>query len=254
MPGAPRHPFRLLRGRDWGIESNDVRDLSPLNFGLIIAYLVPGFVALWGASYHSPTIRGWLTVAPEVAPSVGELFYATLAALAAGVILSAFRWAIIEPLHHHTGVHPPDWDFSRLDSNLAPYQAMVEQHFRYHQFCANMVIALVFAYAARMAALGQGAYQWGWPDLGFPPIVVVLFAGSRDALAKYYARAGSLLVSRPPNRKEDRHERWPKGSPARTEQCGGEDRRRCQAEQHSAVEAGVRAQDAGEVVEPGESG
>jgi hypothetical protein len=65
--------------------------------------------------------------APETAPSVGDLFYATLAALAIGVILSAFRWAIIEPIHHRTGVHPPDWDFSRLDSNLAAYQAMVAQ-------------------------------------------------------------------------------------------------------------------------------
>jgi hypothetical protein len=231
-----------------------VRDFSPLNFGLIIAYLVPGFVALWGASYHSPTVRGWLTAVPETAPSVGDLFYATLAALAAGVILSAFRWAIIEPVHHRTGVHPPDWDFSRLDSNLAAYQAMVEQHFRYHQFCANMVIALVFAYAARMAAFGANAYQWGWLDLGCPLIVIVLFAGSRDALAKYYRRAGPLLVSRSPHRKEDRHEWWPEGSPARTEECGGEDRRRCQAEQRPAVEAGVRGKPAGEVVLPGESG
>jgi len=227
-----------------------VRDLSPFNFGLIIAYLAPGFVTLWGASYHSPTVRSWLAAVPQTAPSIGGLFYTTLAALAAGVILSAFRWAIIEPLHHRTGVQPPDWDFSRLDRSLPAYQAMVEQHFRYHQFCANMVIALVFAYSARMAALGANGYPWGWLDLGCPLIVIVLFAGSRDALAKYYRRAGSLLVSRSPYRKEDRHERWPEGSPVRTEECGGEDCRCCEAEQHSAAEAGVHGQAADEVVPP----
>jgi hypothetical protein len=231
-----------------------MRDLSPFNFGLIIAYLVPGFVALWGTSYHSPTVRGWLAAVPQTAPSVGGLLYATLAAVAAGVILSAFRWALIEPLHHRTGVRPPDWDFTRLDRSLPAYQAMVEQHFRYHQFCANMVIALVFAYFARMAAVSVSAYQWGWLDLGCAMIVIVLFAGSRDALAKYYQRAGAVLVSPTPNPKEDRHERWPEGSPVRTEECGGEDRRCCEAEQHSAVEAGVRGQSADEVVPAGEAG
>lgn len=172
-----------------------MRESAPFNFGLTIAYLVPGFIALWGASYHSPTLRAWLAASPDGAPSIGGLLYTTLAALGTGVILSAFRWAIIEPIHHRSGLQEPDWDFSVLAERLPAYQAMVEQHFRYHQFCANMLVAIVFAYVARMAASGLSAYQWGWLDVGLPPVAIVLFLGSRDALAKYYRRAGALFHS-----------------------------------------------------------
>ena len=34
--------------------------LSNQNFGLVIAHLLPGFVALWGVSYFSPTVEGWI--------------------------------------------------------------------------------------------------------------------------------------------------------------------------------------------------
>lgn len=32
-----------------------LKDLSSANFGLVIADLLPGFIALWGASYFPPT-------------------------------------------------------------------------------------------------------------------------------------------------------------------------------------------------------
>ena len=35
--------------------------LSNENFGLVIAYILPGFVALWGVSYFSPTVESWIT-------------------------------------------------------------------------------------------------------------------------------------------------------------------------------------------------
>jgi len=227
-----------------------VRETSSLNFGLIIAYLVPGFVALWGASYHSPTVRAWLAADPHNAPGVGGLLYATIGAIAVGVILSAFRWALIEPLHHRMGVTPPDWDFSLLDSRLSAYQAMVEQHFRYHQFCADMFLALVLAHAARMAAYAAGSYPWGWLDIAVPLVTVVLFFGSRDALAKYYARAGAILTSRPTNPREDRHERGPQASPARAERRGGEAGGCCKASQQPSVEA-RRGDAADQVVQAG---
>jgi len=84
-----------------------VRESPPLNFGLIIAYLVPGFVALWGASYHSPTVRAWLAADPSSSPTVGGLFYGTLASISAGMVVTAFRWALIDSIHHRTEIAPP---------------------------------------------------------------------------------------------------------------------------------------------------
>jgi hypothetical protein len=170
-----------------------VRELSPFNFGLLVAYLVPGFVVLWGAGYHFEIVRGWLAVSPESAATVGDLLYATLASVAAGMIVSAFRWAIIDTIHSATGISQPPLDFSLLPGRLEAYQTLVEIHYRYYQFYANMLIALVFAYVARRAAIGGWADQWGPVDIGFVVVCVVLFFSSRDALRKYYRRAGALL-------------------------------------------------------------
>jgi hypothetical protein len=46
--------------------------LSNENFGLVIAYILPGFVALWGVSYFSPTVESWITASQQGAPSVAD--------------------------------------------------------------------------------------------------------------------------------------------------------------------------------------
>ena len=173
-----------------------MRDISPFNFGLMVAYLVPGFVVLWGASAYSETIRTWLAVAPQSAPTVGDLLYATLASVACGMTVSALRWAIIDTLHHRTGIPPPAWDFSRLPERLAAYQTLVEQHYNFFQFYANTLVALTLTYFARRLSTATPANPWGWGDAAFGVVCVVLFLGSRDALRKYYRRAGELLKPR----------------------------------------------------------
>ena len=60
-------------------------DLTEKNFGLVIAYLLPGFVTLWGLSHFSPTIQTWLTSSQSGAPSVSGFLYVTLVSLALGL-------------------------------------------------------------------------------------------------------------------------------------------------------------------------
>jgi hypothetical protein len=170
-----------------------VRDTYSLNFGLLVAYLVPGFVILWGLGLHSTTIAAWLAVAPQNAPTIGDLFYATLAAIACGMFVNLFRWAVVDTIHHHTGVRLPAWHFSRLQDRLGAYELLVELHYKHYQYGANMLIAIVFAYAAfRSTPVGWSAGM-GMMDVGFIVVCVILFLGSRDALRRYYRRAGELL-------------------------------------------------------------
>ena len=170
-----------------------MRDVSPFNFGLAAAYLVPGFVVLWGASYLLPIVRTWLALPPDNLPTVGGLLYVTVASLAAGTTASAVRWALFDTLHHHTGVVPPRWDFAALPEKLDAFQTLIEIHYRYYQLHANLLVALAFAYAARLSATPWRAYHVGIVDLGFVVVSIVLYFGSRDALRKYYRRAGELL-------------------------------------------------------------
>ena len=94
-------------------------EVSSSNFGLLIAFPLPGFVVLWGAGYFSETVRVWLSTSGDSAPTVGGFMYVTLASVAAGVTVSTVRWAIIDTIHRWTGLPPPTWDFSRLQENVA---------------------------------------------------------------------------------------------------------------------------------------
>ena len=172
--------------------------VSSQNFGLIIAYLLPGFVALWGVSYFSPTVAAWIAASQQGSPSMAGFMYVLLASLAAGVTVSAVRWAIIDHLHHATGIVPPAWKFANLEGKLQGYLALIENHYRYYQFYANMFVAAAFAYWASPRPEWQAGSSrlttWG----GFLALEIVLFAGSRDTLAKYYGRTRQLLNSRHP--------------------------------------------------------
>jgi hypothetical protein len=189
-----------------------VRETYSLSFGFLVAYLVPGFVVLWGVSYYSPLLRAWLVSPPANLPTVGGLLYVTVGSLAAGVTASAFRWALFDTLHHRTGIAPPTWTFAALPEKLEAFQTLIEIHYRYYQTHANLLVALAFAYAMRFLAIGWQAYRLGAVDLGFIVIGVVLFLGSRDALRKYYRRAGELLKPSEIVKGGEKHdERWRSG-------------------------------------------
>ncbi len=170
-----------------------MRSISTSNFGLVIAYLLPGFTALWGLSYVSQTIRSWLAATPTDAPTVGGFLYVTLGSIAAGLTVSTVRWAVIDTIHHWTGISPPHWDFSRLQENINAFSALVEIHYRYYQFYANMLVSLVLACAVRWQALGLWSDFLSWHSLAFLLLGGIFFVASRDTLRKYYSRTAQML-------------------------------------------------------------
>jgi len=178
-----------------------VKQVSTDNFGLLIAYLLPGFVALWGVGFFSDTARSWLAVSPMTAPTVGGFLYVTLGSTAAGLIVSAVRWFLLDRLFHRTGIPEPTWQFAHLQDRLASFETLVEYHYRYYQFYSNTLIALTFTYVSWLVRFPRGPRL---ADLGIVLIGLVLFFGSRDTLSKYYTRTSMLIPGAA---------RAPKGSP-----------------------------------------
>ena len=170
-----------------------MRELSLSNFGLLIAYLLPGFVALWGVGELSATARDWLRLGPAV-PTVGGFLYVTMASVGTGLIVNTVRWMLVDTLHHRTGISAPSWDFRNLPANLPAFELLVEAHYRHYLFHANLLVAMTFDYLVWTASGRSVAF--GWLDAAFFALVVVLFAGSRDTLQKYYRRGEQLLASR----------------------------------------------------------
>src|SRR4051812_48830029 len=96
-----------------------VTSVSDANFGPLVAYLIPRATALAGLMPFSPTLRGWFALNPAAAPTLGGFLYLTVAALAAGMTVSAMRWVIVDSFHACTGLPPPQLDFSGLGRNVA---------------------------------------------------------------------------------------------------------------------------------------
>lgn len=178
-----------------------MKEVTPSNFGLLIAFLLPGFMVLWGASYFSETVALWLSGSNASAPTVGGFMYVTLASVAAGVTVSTVRWAVIDSIHRWTGLPQPRWDFSRLQENLGAYNILNEIHYKFYLFHGNSLVALAFVYVAKRIHEGRLMAPVGWFDVGCLLLAIILFAGSRDTLRKYDVRVSQLLkISNPSDR------------------------------------------------------
>src|SRR5947208_12996454 len=115
-------------------------------FGLIVAYVLPGFIALAGLAPLFPSVAGWLRPVSQGDLGLAPPLYSVLAATAAGLILSCFRWVLLDHLHQWTGVRRPTWDDRQLASVLGGFDYLVQNHFRYYEFCGNTLLALLFPY------------------------------------------------------------------------------------------------------------
>jgi hypothetical protein len=198
-------------------------ELSEKNFGIVIAYVVPGFVALWGVACFSPTVASWIAASQTTAPTVAGFMYVSLASLAAGLVVSAVRWALIDTLHHATGVRQPNWEFASLDERLQGFLALVENHYRYYQFFGNTFIAAGFTYRASLIAEGRQIWRDGWTVLGFVVLEIILFIGSRDTLQKYYSRAERLLGNLELQERSTSHDERVSSREADAGEAGGEE-------------------------------
>ena len=166
-----------------------MRDLTASNFGLLIAYVIPGFVSLWGVSEYSETVRSWLTGTGSDLPSVGGFLYVTIASVGAGLTVSTVRWLVIDWIHHRTGIEPPSWDFSRLPDAVSAFKVLNEIHYRYYQWYANSIVALLTVLVLRTVAHGWNTGE----ALLVLAATALFFAGSRDTLRRYYRNVeGSL--------------------------------------------------------------
>jgi hypothetical protein len=168
------------------------------SFGLLIAYIVPGFIALSGLSPYSKAIKAWLG-AGAAGPTAGGFLFATVGSVAAGLLASTVRWLVLDRVHAWMGLSAPELDFSRLQANIDAFQAVVEYHYRYYQAYGNAMVSLLVVAICR----------WPYPGVGIvrglileAALLSLCFFASRDALSKYYDRLAALY-SPVPNSKGD---------------------------------------------------
>jgi len=169
-----------------------VKDVTSNNFGVLIAYLVPGATALWGLSSFSPSLRAWFASTPNDAPTISGFLYLTVASLAVGMTVTAIRWACVDLVHAATGLTAPDLDFSQLPGKVDAYNLLIEIHYRHYQFYSNMFVATAITWICFRISI-RPPCQLSWIEPGFLMIEAIFFLTSRDTLRRYHFRTQQLL-------------------------------------------------------------
>ena len=175
------------------LKAESMRDVTRDNFGLLIAYVLPGFVALWGVSFFSETVRQWLGTSADNSPTIGGFLYVTVASVATGMLVSTVRWMTIDRIHHLTGIPAPGWDFARLGDRLSAFELFVSGHYQFYQFHANMAVSVAFTFCVYAFAAPIRGLQGVAVVASFFFVEIILWFGSRDTLRKYYHRTSALL-------------------------------------------------------------
>jgi hypothetical protein len=166
------------------------------NFGVVIAFLIPGFVLLGGLSFSFTQIDQMLSaMSRSESASVGAFLYATLVSMALGMLISGVRWLLIDQfLLKVTRVKIPKRDFSQLKDadTRAAFIFIVDNHYRYYQYYSNTAVALIISWIAFPVYTSQWASAWTNGILLVT--IIILIAGARDCFRGYFERSGQILA------------------------------------------------------------
>ncbi|QDT43483.1 hypothetical protein Pan241w_35840 [Gimesia alba] len=171
-----------------------MRDPNSSNYGILISYILPGFIAMIGVSFLSETVRVWIWSSSDQSATVGGFLYVTVFSLAVGLTISTLRWLILDRIQHRTGIPEPQQNFGRLQEKLTAYQYLVLTHYNYHKFHSNMMISFAILMAARLLSHNTVPL---WVVVGFLFLEWLFWLGARDNLRKYYSQGEILLKENP---------------------------------------------------------
>lgn len=161
-----------------------------LNFGLLIAYVVPGFLGLYAISGYAPPIADLLG-GPSHIPAGGALFPLLVLSLASGMVINSIAWGLVRPLIEFTGVRRPKLDYSKLrQETMEVYKETIEQAFRHYQSYSNLLVAQTVL-GIDYAIHSQNAT---WLTItATSSVILLLFVAARDSLRRSYETMAKIL-------------------------------------------------------------
>ena len=140
---------KLVRSRGCYLEATELKDLTSTSFGYIIAFLLPGLACLYGVGLWYNQVPALLQPASNSESTLGPSLVFLLASTAAGLLVSAVRWLLYEKLLCKSKRFASD-HFKKLQTpeKLSSFKAVVDEHYRYHQFFGGMSIGLLPLFVA----------------------------------------------------------------------------------------------------------
>ena len=185
-----------------------MQDQLGKSFGLVIGFLVPGMIGLYGAALHVEMLRTWFHIAAGAqSTSVGAVLLIVVASLGMGVFISNLRWLVLERwIWQRTPPDLPEVHRRRETQTELVYQNLVWQYYQFYLFSANALFALVLLYGAWLVQelLATDRFRLG---LALPAVLLVLvgyvlYVAAKDSLDRYNKRRTSVLQLAPKHERE----------------------------------------------------
>lgn len=125
----------------------EIKNITTRSFGLIIAYLLPGFVCVLAISYWWVSLRELIENFLKSKSDVGSFLFALLLCLLLGLLMNAIRWVVYEKCFLRRHELPSGYfvKMSQSDRLLAVHTA-IDENFRYHQFYGNLSLVIPVLY------------------------------------------------------------------------------------------------------------
>jgi hypothetical protein len=124
-----------------------MKDVTSTSFGLLIAYLLPGLVALYAFSLWLNSIQSQFKVFLTAESNVGLFLLVVLAAITLGLQVTAPRWVLFELIlfkllfwliskkqYRKHVLSSEDFLILGVRSKLEAFRAATDEYYRYHQF------------------------------------------------------------------------------------------------------------------------
>ena len=120
-----------------------MKDFTTTSFGLIIAYLLPGLLALYTGSSWSHSLRDLLSKVLSGNSDAALALALGAFALIAGLFINSVRWLVFEKiLCRSYRVAPSVLAKLKDDPKLKAFLMVIEETFRYHQFYGTVFVML----------------------------------------------------------------------------------------------------------------
>jgi hypothetical protein len=160
-----------------------MKDVSATSFGYAIAFLLPGIFGLYALTFWFPQINVLFQPMLKADSSVGPSFIFLVVAVGVGVCISGLRYFTLERAYEW-------WDEDRcvpaeiyegMDADrLALHKAIIEEHYRYHQFYGNCAIALVILFTGWIWRSHPHWPQLGYSSVGFAALLLLFERSAND--------------------------------------------------------------------------
>jgi hypothetical protein len=179
------------------------KDITSTSFGLTIAFLLPGTVALFSFSlWLGSAGRAFHTFLTTEA-NVGLFLFLLLGALTCGLVVAAVRSFVYENLLSRIsrlyGAGPTQEQWQRLseEDRFVAYRAAIDETYRYHQFCGGMTVAAPALFIGWLRTIHEGAATEISLAVGFGILEALLVYRAISEYQSYLGWVRRILADRP---------------------------------------------------------